>query len=110
RIHGREVSTARAAMEVALTADDAEFFATVARRVAVGLASVVTILDPALIVLAGETGAAGRDRLATAVASALAGMGLAVPVERTAVTGDAVLRGGLDAALATVRRELLAED
>lgn len=110
RIHGREVSTARAAVEVALTADDAEFFTTVARRVAVGLASVVTILDPALIVLAGEIGAAGRDRLATAVATALAGMGLAVPVERTTVTGDAVLRGGLDAALATVRRELLAED
>lgn len=109
RQRGREVTSARSAIEVAATAGDAEFFETVATRVAIGLASVVTILDPALIVLSGEIGAAGGDRLAEAVTAALTKLGFSVPVKRTTVSGDAVLRGGLDAALATVRRELLAD-
>ncbi|ADD41635.1 ROK family transcriptional regulator [Stackebrandtia nassauensis] len=107
--HGREVSSARSAIEVAETADDAEFFDVVARRIAIGLASVVTILAPAVIVLAGEIGAAGSGRLGEAVGAALAKLGFGTPVKRTAVEGDAVLRGGLDAALATVRRQLLAD-
>ncbi|MGH8880319.1 MAG: ROK family protein, partial [Stackebrandtia sp.] len=107
RAHGRPATSARVALEAA--ADDEEFLSIVAKRIAVGLASVVTVLDPALIVLAGDIGAAGARPLADAVAEALTHLGFHAPVSCTAVEGNAVLRGCLDAAHAALRRDLLAE-
>jgi predicted NBD/HSP70 family sugar kinase len=79
-----------------------------AERIAIGLAVVVAVLDPALVVLAGEVGQAGGTALRDAVCSASR---LASPLDtEIAVTGladDAVLLGALDAALAEVREELI---
>ncbi|OLB75948.1 MAG: XylR family transcriptional regulator [Actinobacteria bacterium 13_2_20CM_2_71_6] len=82
--------------------------AALAERIAVGLAVVVAVLDPALVVLAGEVGQAGGTALRDAV---LAATRNASPLDtEIAVTGlvdDAVLLGALDAALADVREELI---
>src|SRR5205807_1073712 len=72
--------------------------AELAARIAVGLAVVIAVLDPALVVLAGEVGQAGGPALRDAVAAATGTVGS--PGTRIAVTGiadDAVLLGALDA-------------
>ena len=73
-----------------------------------GLAVVVSVLDPALVVLAGEVGQAGGTALRDAVSAATR---VASPLETeiavTGLTDDAVLLGALDAALAGVREELI---
>jgi predicted NBD/HSP70 family sugar kinase len=86
-----------------------EFFAQLADRVAVGLAAVIAVLDPPLVVLAGQVAQAGGRTLLAAVDSAIL---RAAPLESTvAVTtidDDAVLLGALDAGLAAVRESLIA--
>jgi len=86
-----------------------EFFAQLADRVSVGLAAVIAVLDPSLVVLAGPIAQAGGQTLLTAVTGALL---KAAPLESTvAVTtidDDAVLLGALDAGLAAVREALIA--
>jgi predicted NBD/HSP70 family sugar kinase len=90
--------------------DDAgEFFVELADRVSVGLAAVIAVLDPSLVVLAGQVAQAGGQTLLTAVNSAIL---RAAPLESTvAVTtidDDAVLLGALDAGLTAVREALIA--
>jgi len=86
-----------------------EFFAQLADRVSVGLAAVIAVLDPSLVVLAGPIAQAGGETLLTAVTGALQ---KAAPLESTvAVTtidDDAVLLGALDAGLTAVREALIA--
>ncbi|MFE9599520.1 ROK family transcriptional regulator [Streptomyces hokutonensis] len=74
----------------------ARFLDTLADRLALGVASVVALLDPGCVVLGGEVGQAGGDELAVRVAERIAGMS-PLPVEvRPSVLGDtAVLRGAL---------------
>ncbi|WP_406461924.1 ROK family transcriptional regulator [Streptomyces sp. NBC_01622] len=69
---------------------------TLADRLALGVASVVALLDPGCVVLGGEVGQAGGDELAVRVAERIAGMS-PLPVEvRPSLLGDtAVLRGAL---------------
>ena len=85
-----------------------EFLSALADRIAVGLAAVVAVLDPPLVVLAGQVGRAGGAALRDAVATA---MTQAAPLETTiastAIDDDAVLLGALDASLASVRATLL---
>ena len=80
-----------------------------ADRITVALAAVVAVLDPPLVVLAGEVGQAGGDPLCQAVTEA---MQHAAPLETTvavtAIDDDAVLLGGLDAGLSAVREALIA--
>jgi predicted NBD/HSP70 family sugar kinase len=87
----------------------AEFFAVLADRVSVGLAAVIAVLDPSLVVLAGQVARAGGETLRTAVTHALL---RSAPLESTiAVTtidDDAVLLGALDAGLTAVREALIA--
>jgi predicted NBD/HSP70 family sugar kinase len=87
-----------------------EFFAQLADRVAVGLAAVIAVLDPPLVVLAGQVAQAGGRTLLAAVDSAI--LRAAAPLESTvAVTtidDDAVLLGALDAGLTAVREALIA--
>jgi predicted NBD/HSP70 family sugar kinase len=79
-----------------------------AARIAVGLAAVVAVLDPALVVLAGEVGQAGGSALATAVSAALRGLSvLETEVAATGLAEDAVLLGALDTTLTAVRTALL---
>lgn len=78
-----------------------------AHRLAVGLASMVAVLDPELIVLAGGVVTAGGEPLRALVQRELAD--LAVPRPRlvlTAVTQDPVLAGALQSALHTTRDEV----
>ena len=76
-------------------------------RVALGLAAVVAVLDPALIVLAGGVLTAGGDRLAEVVRAELADLTVVrPPVELSAVPANPVLTGALHAALATTRDEV----
>jgi predicted NBD/HSP70 family sugar kinase/DNA-binding transcriptional ArsR family regulator len=84
------------------------FLTAVADRIAVGLAAVVAVLDPPLVVLGGELGRAGGPALRDAVAAA---MRRAAPLETTIATtsidDDAVLLGGLETGLAAVREALI---
>jgi predicted NBD/HSP70 family sugar kinase len=82
--------------------------AALAERIAVGLAVVVAVLDPALVVLAGEVGQAGGTALRDAVLAAACGTGpMNSEIAVTGIADDAVLLGALDAALAEVRADLI---
>ncbi len=84
------------------------FFGELADRVSVGLAAVIAVLDPSLVVLAGQVAQAGGQTLLTAVNSAIL---RAAPLESTiavtAIDDDAVLLGALDAGLTAVRDALI---
>ncbi|MFI5932512.1 ROK family transcriptional regulator [Actinoplanes sp. NPDC051494] len=106
--------TGRTPLDVVTTAaaDPAaagEFFVQLADRISVGLAAVIAVLDPSLVVLAGPIARAGGETLLTAVNTAVA---RAAPLESTiAVTtidDDAVLLGTLDTGLTAVRESLIA--
>lgn len=80
------------------------FLAELAGRFALGLASVVAVLDPSLVVLAGGVLTAGGPRLLDLVRDEL--FDLAVPRPRIALSGvpdRPVLVGALHAALALAR-------
>lgn len=102
RAHDLEVERA------ATAATHEELHAALATRIAVGLSAVIAVLDPALVVLAGEVGQAGGSALATAVGTALRDLSvLETEVAATGLTEDAVLLGALDTTLAAVRTALL---
>jgi predicted NBD/HSP70 family sugar kinase len=104
RMHGIEVERA----EDAVRSAHELFLAALAVRVAVGIAAVVAVLDPALVVLAGEVGQAGGPALAAAVSAALRDLSvLETEVAATGLTEDAVLLGALDTTLTAVRTALL---
>ncbi|MEV6520650.1 ROK family transcriptional regulator [Longispora sp. NPDC051575] len=85
------------------------FIGVLAERIAVGLAAVVAVLDPPLVVLAGDVSQAGADPLRAAVEAALGELGeLRTPIAVTGVDDDAVLFGALEASLAAVREALFA--
>ncbi|MEU7719756.1 ROK family transcriptional regulator [Streptomyces tibetensis] len=72
------------------------FLEALADRLAVGVASVVAILDPGCVVLGGEVGQAGGAELAGRVQERIAGMTpLPTEVRATTLGGEAVLRGAL---------------
>jgi predicted NBD/HSP70 family sugar kinase len=102
REHG--IATERAADAAA----DAVLREVLATRIAVGIAAVVAVLDPTLVVLAGEVGQAGGAPLADAVGAALRDLSvLDTEVAATGLTEDAVLLGALDTTLDAVRTALL---
>ncbi len=110
--HGISGHTPAEAVAAAVAGDQdasAPFFAALADRVSVGLAAVVAVLDPPLVVLAGQVAQAGGQVLREAVTAAMV---RAAPLETTiAVTtidDDAVLLGALDAGLTAVREALIA--
>jgi predicted NBD/HSP70 family sugar kinase len=90
----------------ALSAGD--FLPRLADRIAIGLAAVIAVLDPWMVVLAGPIAQAGGETLRGAVATAIQ---RAAPLEGSiAITGlddDAVLLGALDAGLTAVRETLI---
>ncbi|MFI5533302.1 ROK family transcriptional regulator [Kitasatospora sp. NPDC051853] len=114
REHGLEVTAAdstvealaEAAVEAALRTAGAgdDFLDTLAARLAVGLAAVVAVVDPELVVLAGRTVAAGGDRLCELVQAELGRTSVPRPeVRSSTVPGSPVLQGALQRALATAR-------
>ncbi|MCZ4125601.1 ROK family transcriptional regulator [Streptomyces sp. H39-S7] len=85
----------------------AELLARIATGLAIGLASMVAVLDPELIVLTGSVIVAGGEPLRALIQAELAE--LAVPRPRLvigAVQEHAVLCGALQSALATTRDEV----
>ena len=85
------------------------FLTTLAERIMVGLAAVIAVLDPSLVVLAGPIAQAGGATLLAAVTAALH---RAAPLESsialTTIEEDAVLLGALDAGLSAVHESLIA--
>ncbi|MFJ4978776.1 ROK family transcriptional regulator [Streptomyces coeruleorubidus] len=85
----------------------ARFLDALADRIAVGVASVVAILDPGCVVLGGEVGQAGGDELAARVQDRIARMTpLPTEVRATTLGGSAVLRGALLTARDRAQEEL----
>jgi predicted NBD/HSP70 family sugar kinase/DNA-binding transcriptional ArsR family regulator len=111
RTPAEALATAAETVATGATGADAAtaFLTAVADRIAVGLAAVVAVLDPPLVVLGGDLGQAGGPALRDAVAAA---MSKAAPLETaiatTSIDDDAVLLGGLEAGLAAVREALIA--
>ncbi len=84
------------------------FFTELADRVSVGLATVIAVLDPPLVVLAGQVAQAGGEVLRAAVAGAMHHHApLEAPIAVTTITDDAVLLGALDAGMTAIRESLL---
>ncbi|WP_033321823.1 ROK family transcriptional regulator [Streptomyces yerevanensis] len=72
------------------------FLDALADRVAIGAASVIAVLDPGCVVLAGEIGQAGGETLAARVQGRLTRMSpLPTEVRASSLGGGAVLRGAL---------------
>ncbi|MFF9145621.1 ROK family transcriptional regulator [Streptomyces sp. NPDC014861] len=79
----------------------------VAARLAAGLASIVTVVDPGLVVLAGRLCAAGGEPLRALVERELRVLSHSrAAIRLSAVTGNPVLAGALDLALTAAREDV----
>jgi predicted NBD/HSP70 family sugar kinase len=98
----------RTPAEVVAAAGAGDFLTRLADRIAIGLAAVIAVLDPWMVVLAGPIAQAGGETLRGAVATAIQ---RAAPLEGsiaiTSLDDDAVLLGALDAGLTAVRETLI---
>ncbi|MFC8678824.1 ROK family transcriptional regulator [Streptomyces griseorubiginosus] len=82
--------------EAVAVREESRFLDALADRLAVGVASVVAILDPGCVVLGGEVGQAGGTELAARVERRVRRMSpLATEVRAGVLGGEAVLRGAL---------------
>ncbi|GGS32171.1 MULTISPECIES: ROK family transcriptional regulator [Actinokineospora] len=103
---GRLLHTRNPAAAMA-TADDSTLD-EIAHRVALGIAAVVAVVDPGVVVLSGHVVLAGGERLRARVERALHTLTLPQPpVRRTAVRDDPVLAGAAVLARAKTRDTLL---
>ncbi|MFZ3570506.1 ROK family transcriptional regulator [Streptomyces sp. BH097] len=76
----------------------------VARRLATGLAAVVAVVDPELVVLSGQVARCGGDALRDRVEAELTGLALPRPQLRISdLPGDPILTGALRTALTQAR-------
>lgn len=92
----RAVDAADSGGESVTEREESRFLDALADRLAVGVASVVAILDPGCVVLGGEVGQAGGAELAARVERRVRRMSpLATEVRAGLLGGDAVLRGAL---------------
>jgi predicted NBD/HSP70 family sugar kinase len=83
------------------------FLSELARRLAGGLAPIVAVLDPPLVVLAGPTCAAGGEVLVQQVGEELRTMSpFRTRLAVSEAVGSPVLEGGLEAALDRLRTAL----
>jgi predicted NBD/HSP70 family sugar kinase len=83
------------------------FLGELASRLATGLATIVAVLDPELVVLTGEICRAGGEALAARVQRLLhEGSPLRPSVLPSAIDGNPVLIGALDQALGVAREEV----
>ncbi|WP_043264366.1 ROK family protein [Streptomyces sp. CT34] len=86
----------------ALARDDVR--AEVARRLATGLAAIVAVVDPRLVVLSGEVPQAGGEALRALVEEEFTGLALPRPEIRISdIAGNPILTGALRTALAEAR-------
>jgi predicted NBD/HSP70 family sugar kinase len=109
REHGFRAPNAAEAIRAAIAAGTrgGPVLDEVARRLALGVASTCVVLDPPLVVLAGEVGQAGGSALAERVQHEVAAITLVSPrVVVTEVVAEPVLEGALRTALDAVRDEV----
>jgi predicted NBD/HSP70 family sugar kinase len=109
REHGFRATSGAEAVRAAIAAGTrgGPVLDEIARRLALGVAAVGVVLDPALVVLAGDIGQAGGMALAQRVQHEVAAISLASPrVVSTEVTGEPVLDGALLTGLDAVREEV----
>ncbi|GAA2017474.1 ROK family transcriptional regulator [Catenulispora yoronensis] len=107
REHGIRVADHAEAVRHAVETGNTEMLTTLARRTARGLAPVLAILDPSLVVLSGGTLRAGGDLLKDLITREL--HAVAVPRPALAVStveGNPVLAGAIHAALRAVRADI----
>jgi predicted NBD/HSP70 family sugar kinase len=106
--HGLTAATAWDAVTLARRDGAGGFLDDLARRVAGGIANLVAVADPQLILLCGDTSRAGGEELAARVARRLHELVLPrTPVAVASVQGNAVRAGALQSALATARADVL---
>jgi predicted NBD/HSP70 family sugar kinase len=104
REQGIRASTAEAAVSAAVTGGADAFLAELGHRLAVGLAAIVSVIDPELVVLSGGVIAEGGDRLRGMVQDELHDLSLSrARIERTGVPTAPVLQGAMQAALQSTR-------
>ncbi|MFF4319935.1 ROK family protein [Streptomyces sp. NPDC001568] len=108
--HGPQVAVGVALLERAAAAPhgaNLDFLRSYATVLATGLASLVAVLDPEIVVLSGAVITAGGDPLRTLLETELAEL---APSRPRLVTGEVrerpVLRGALESALAAAREEV----
>jgi predicted NBD/HSP70 family sugar kinase len=109
REHGSTESTAIECVRTAAADEQrgAPFLDELATRISYGVASVNIVLDPGLMVIAGDLGRAGGVPLARRIEEAVARICPIRPqVTVTEVDGNPVLRGALHAALDRAREEV----
>ncbi len=109
RARGFRAPTGGEALALAIAAGTAgePVLDELARRVALGVVAVCVVLDPALVVLAGEVGSAGGEMLASRVQEQVARLAPVNPrVVVTKVPHDPVLQGALLTGLTDTREEL----
>jgi predicted NBD/HSP70 family sugar kinase len=110
REHGVIARTAVQAVEKACAANDPEstaFIDELALRLASGLAVITAVLDPDLVVLSGDTCAAGGQKLARRVQRALRRVSKLRPALLVSgVPGNPALAGALELSLNNARDEL----
>ncbi|ONI82654.1 sugar kinase [Saccharothrix sp. ALI-22-I] len=109
RAHGVSARTGRSAVEKALSEGPAgrEFLVDLARRIATGVANVIAVVDPELVLLSGEVAQAGGTTLADLVAAELRHLVVPrTPVQLALVTGKPVRSGALHSALSVVREQV----
>jgi predicted NBD/HSP70 family sugar kinase len=83
------------------------FLQELAERLAAGIATIVAVLDPPLIVLAGSTCQAGGALLLDLTREELARLSpFSTPLVASSVTGSPVLAGAVDTAVAQGRESV----
>jgi predicted NBD/HSP70 family sugar kinase len=109
RSYGLRGATARTAVLAALERPGPgdRLLAELAERFALGIAAIVSVVDPALVVLAGGVLTAGGERLRDLVAEQVASFAAAQPeVELASVRDRPVLTGALQTAVEAARDEV----
>jgi predicted NBD/HSP70 family sugar kinase len=109
REHGFRAATAADAVRAAIAAGTAggPMLDELARRLSLGVASTCVVLDPPLVVLAGEVGRAGGSALAERIQHEVAAITLVTPkVVVTELADEPILQGALRTALNAVRDEV----
>lgn len=109
RRHGVVGSTAEAVVSQALAAGQPQrpLLQELAERLATGLATIVAVLDPPFVVLAGSTCRAGGELLVELTQQELHRISpFRTQLLGSSVTGDAVLAGAVDTAVAAARTDV----
>jgi predicted NBD/HSP70 family sugar kinase len=111
RAHGFKAPTAADAVAAVIAGGSAgePVLDELARRVALGVLAVAVVLDPPLVVMAGDVGRAGGDALARRVQEHVTRLAPVSPrVVVTEVPGEPVLQGALLTALDDTRERVFA--